>query len=1067
MRFYFFIFILATAACTSPTSNQDPAVSVPETVQSVHAPDSSTSVLENAKDFICHQMDGVVYAQKSLLRFECHADTFCEGSVGCVDGFVNYTTITEDEKVVINDTVLEVQQYKLISLVDFDLTQDCVGTVAPIGWIGSFDDGRVTYRGQPYYDRFYVSVVSFIDGVCQMAPVPFPCEEGTHPENIGDFPVQARCVADVQCIQNEDCEVPQTDCLINECVEGVCVESDRDGEVCNDDNNLCTTGICNDDVCEEDVVVCEGTFCKQEVCNPNNGACEESDRQDDGTQCDDALFCTVEDACQDGICVGNQRDCDDDNECTTDLACDEVLDLCVHNNVANDSDCEDGNGCTEGDTCQDGACVSGEIQDCSVDAEICTTGSCVDNDGAGQCVFDPVENGNLCFEDDPSQKCVEQECLDNILVCDTTDPQLQQSDNISCVTFDQTHYVTHCEPAPGETVGRRVTVKACVNACAGTDCVTNEPFPCQQDADCAELEVCGANDVCVPRDRDDDGVSDIDDNCREFANPAADNGTQNDFDNDGFGDICDNCPQDPNADQRDTDGNGQGDVCDPNCNENCDPDAIEVDCNDGADNDGDNLIDCADGDCANHADCLDSDNDGILDVNDNCPNVLNQGQDNSDADTYGDACDNCPNDDNQDQSDVDGDSVGDVCDVETCDDVGGLDEDGDGDSNCDDPDCDLDPVCANQAGNIYYSDIVEQVFEVSCAQCHMGNAVSGGLSLAGGYDTLVGVTSQSQFGQGMEFIQPFSTENSLLYRRVTGDGFSRMPPDIGNNQALSQDQLNLLENWILAGAPNDPPVDPCVDNGGDTDGDGVCDDVDNCVDNPNIPQTDTDLDGVGDVCDNCPSDNPDDTDMDTVCDSDDVCPGFDDLADADNDGTADGCDICPNDNTDQCNAQQCVPREGGEVCNGLDDDCDGDVDNGLGTPEQRAAQGVVCPVATNTCVEDANCQAQELCANGFCFSVTINFRGDLSAGEQAELSSGSDSAGSDFYDDDGDCFCEVRPGDAHYNAANPCPLGTAAADGVCGQLLGGDCNDHDDTNGPHTQDWPGDNYDNNCDGVVD
>ncbi|MGY5846859.1 thrombospondin type 3 repeat-containing protein [Salegentibacter sp. HM20] len=59
----------------------------------------------------------------------------------------------------------------------------------------------------------------------------------------------------------------------------------------------------------------------------------------------------------------------------------------------------------------------------------------------------------------------------------------------------------------------------------------------------------------------------------------------------------------------------------------------------------------------------DDDDDGIPNDDDNCPNVPNPGQENSDGDSHGDACDNCPFVDNEDQADTDGDGVGDACDV--------------------------------------------------------------------------------------------------------------------------------------------------------------------------------------------------------------------------------------------------------------------------------------------------------------------------------------------------------------------------------------------------------------------
>ncbi|MCK5507800.1 MAG: hypothetical protein KAI50_04695 [Desulfobacterales bacterium] len=48
----------------------------------------------------------------------------------------------------------------------------------------------------------------------------------------------------------------------------------------------------------------------------------------------------------------------------------------------------------------------------------------------------------------------------------------------------------------------------------------------------------------------------------------------------------------------------------------------------------------------------DTDDDGIIDNNDNCPNVTNTNQLDSDNDNVGDACDNCPNDANKIQPGV-------------------------------------------------------------------------------------------------------------------------------------------------------------------------------------------------------------------------------------------------------------------------------------------------------------------------------------------------------------------------------------------------------------------------------
>ncbi len=68
----------------------------------------------------------------------------------------------------------------------------------------------------------------------------------------------------------------------------------------------------------------------------------------------------------------------------------------------------------------------------------------------------------------------------------------------------------------------------------------------------------------------------------------------------------------------------------------------------------------------------DTDNDGIININDNCPTVSNPEQIDGDGDGIGDVCDNCPTISNQNQLDADSDGIGDVCD---------LDIDGDGVDN--------------------------------------------------------------------------------------------------------------------------------------------------------------------------------------------------------------------------------------------------------------------------------------------------------------------------------------------------------------------------------------------------
>ena len=100
-------------------------------------------------------------------------------------------------------------------------------------------------------------------------------------------------------------------------------------------------------------------------------------------------------------------------------------------------------------------------------------------------------------------------------------------------------------------------------------------------------------------------------------------------------DDCYPC-QDTDADQ----------VCD--IFDNC----IEVPNPDQADTDSDGTGDI----------CDDSDGDEIMDADDNCRTVVNPSQEDTDTDGVGDACDNCPAVSNPLQEDSDLDGLGDICD---------------------------------------------------------------------------------------------------------------------------------------------------------------------------------------------------------------------------------------------------------------------------------------------------------------------------------------------------------------------------------------------------------------------
>ncbi|HEY3449569.1 MAG TPA: thrombospondin type 3 repeat-containing protein [Myxococcales bacterium] len=135
--------------------------------------------------------------------------------------------------------------------------------------------------------------------------------------------------------------------------------------------------------------------------------------------------------------------------------------------------------------------------------------------------------------------------------------------------------------------------------------------------DQADADKNGVGDACQSGfgDRDGDGVPDATDNCRERANAD-----QKDTDRDGVGDACDNCPSTANADQADADKNGVGDACDGKPTSPPGYDLTKDDDGDGVPNRLDN---CS---SVSNPDQADTDQDKVGDACDNCRTVANWDQ---------------------------------------------------------------------------------------------------------------------------------------------------------------------------------------------------------------------------------------------------------------------------------------------------------------------------------------------------------------------------------------------------------------------------------------------------------
>ncbi len=223
----------------------------------------------------------------------------------------------------------------------------------------------------------------------------------------------------------------------------------------------------------------------------------------------------------------------------------------------------------------------------------------------------------------------------------------------------------------------------------------------------------------------------------------------------------------------------------------------------------------------------------------------------------------------------------------------------------------------------------------------------------------------------------------------------------------------------------------------DQDGDGYSPNAGDCNDS-----SITIYPGAPEVCDGL------DNDCNPATDIDVASPCYDD----DGDGYCEGPPCTNTTNTiPDCNDANAAAYPGApEICNNLDDDCDGEVDEGLGAElywydADQDGYGQGNPISSCSGPPPGHTSLTGDCDD---FNPLVNpGMTEIGNGIDDDCDGQIDEGGPDF-DDDGDGYCEAPPCTNPNASALP------------------DCNDNDSSIHPGAPEVCGDGVDNNCDGIT-
>ena len=357
------------------------------------------------------------------------------------------------------------------------------------------------------------------DGQCQetlCVPATGACESHTVDDGtwcddgngctVGDTCQQGQCAGAAsicECEADEDCQNHEDGDLCNGTL------------VCDQEKNTCVVDPLT-------VVVCDATQdgqCEKTVCTPETGACQ-AQAVDNGIWCDDGNGCTVGDTCQAGLCTSGasvceclaNEDCADfedgdlcngtllcdleayphsckvdpntvvlcdnsqDGQCET-TVCQPETGTCLSQAVVAGTWCDDGNICTVNDKCQGTVCVGGlSVCGCESDED------CADFEDEDLC------NGTL-YCDTGSYPFTCKTAPETVVVCDVSqDGQCEKTvcdpESGNCKPLAVADGIW-CDDGNGCTVN---------DTCKSGSCVAGPSVcECEIDDDCAFFE---DDDLC-------------------------------------------------------------------------------------------------------------------------------------------------------------------------------------------------------------------------------------------------------------------------------------------------------------------------------------------------------------------------------------------------------------------------------------------------------------------------------------------------------------------------------------------------------------------------------------------